>query len=197
MDKLTSRPGLHICVFCGSASGRAPEFADHAARLGTAIAARGATLVYGGASIGLMGIVANAALSAGGRVIGVLPESLRQRELAHTRLTELRITPDLASRKLDMLAISDAFVSLPGGIGTLDELFEIWTLMQLGARRRPLLLVNQDGYYDELLAFLQRSVREGFLSADSLALLTPTRTPEDAIAQICGAGALREIEPLR
>ena len=138
-------------------------------------------LVYGGASIGLMGIAANAALEAGGRVIGVLPESLRQRELAHTKLTELHITPDLASRKLEMLAISDAFISLPGGIGTLDELFEIWTLIQLGAQRRPMVLVNQDGYYTPLLEFLASSVREGFLSRDSHSLLATASTPEEAV----------------
>lgn len=186
MDKLTTGPRPHICLFCGSASGRAPAYADFARRFGVAVAARGAVLVYGGASIGLMGLAANAALAAGGRVIGVLPESLRQRELAHTRLTELRITPDLASRKTDMLALSDAFVSLPGGIGTLDELFEIWTLMQLGARRRPLILVNQDGYYDDLMGFLRRSSREGFLSRESLGLLALADTPEDAVAQALG-----------
>lgn len=182
MPQLTRSRHAHVCVFCGSASGTTPAYADFARRLGAALAARRAVLVYGGASIGLMGIAADAALMAGGQVIGVLPESLRQRELAHTRLTELHITPDLASRKLEMLAISDAFISLPGGIGTLDELFEIWTLMQLGARRRPMVLVNQDGYYTPLLEFLAGSVREGFLSPSSHDLLTAAATPEEAVS---------------
>ncbi len=181
MSQLTRIGHAHVCVFCGSAAGARPAYADFARRLGASLAARRAVLVYGGASIGLMGIAADAALVAGGQVIGVLPESLRQRELAHTRLTELHITPDLASRKLEMLAISDAFISLPGGIGTLDELFEIWTLIQLGARRRPMVLVNQDGYYTPLLEFLASSVREGFLNRDSYDLLATASTPEAAV----------------
>ena len=181
MSQLTRSGRAHVCAFCGSASGVRPAYADFARRLGASLAERRAVLVYGGASIGLMGIAANAALEAGGRVIGVLPESLRQRELAHTKLTELHITPDLASRKLEMLAISDAFISLPGGIGTLDELFEIWTLIQLGAQRRPMVLVNQDGYYTPLLEFLASSVREGFLSRDSHSLLATASTPEEAV----------------
>jgi uncharacterized protein (TIGR00730 family) len=181
MSQLTRSGHAHVCVFCGSASGDKPAYADFARRLGASLAARRAVLVYGGASIGLMGIAADAALVAGGQVIGVLPESLRQRELAHTKLTELHITPDLASRKMEMLAISDAFISLPGGIGTLDELFEIWTLIQLGARRRPMVLVNQDGYYTPLLEFLSGGVREGFLSRDSHSMLATASTPEEAV----------------
>ncbi len=180
--KLTDSNALAICLFCGSASGTLPVFADVAGRLGAALAASGVTLIYGGASIGLMGIAADAALAAGGRVIGVLPESLRSRDVAHLKLTELRITPDLASRKLEMLAASDAFITLPGGIGTLDELFEIWTLMQLGARRRPLIMINHDGYYDNLLAFLRGSVRDGFLQRETFELLVAFETPEDAVA---------------
>jgi hypothetical protein len=184
MDSPTPSPAPHICVFCGSASGQDPAHADQARRLGAAIARQGCVLVYGGASVGLMGTLADAALALGGRVIGVLPQSLRRREVAHHGLTELRITEDLASRKTEMLAISDAFVTLPGGIGTLDELFEIWTLMQLGARHRPLLLVNERGYFDELLGFADRAVREGFLSSAARELLVTVRTPEDAVAQV-------------
>lgn len=180
MPELTLAPA--VCVFCGSAHGARAEFDDYARRLGDALAARGATLVYGGASIGLMGVLANAALNRGGKVIGVLPESLRQRELAHTKLSDLRITPDLASRKLEMLALSDAFIVLPGGIGTLDELFEIWTLIQLGARRRPMVLINQLGYYDNLLAFLQRSVAEGFFQRTANSWLTVAADPESAVS---------------
>ena len=191
MNQLTNSAPPRICVFCGSALGRLPAYAEFARRLGVGIAGRGATLVYGGASIGLMGVLADAALTAGGRVIGVLPDSLRQRELAHTRLTELRITADLAVRKTEMLALSDAFISLPGGIGTLDELFEIWTLIQLGARRRPMLLINQGGYYDPLLAFLKAAVREGFLSANSLDLLLTAESPEAALAIACGDAPVR------
>jgi uncharacterized protein (TIGR00730 family) len=186
MNQLTNHRPKHICVFCGSALGGQATYAEFARRLGAGIANRGATLVYGGASIGLMGVVADAALRAGGRVIGVLPESLRQRELAHTQLTELRIMPDLASRKTEMLALSDAFISLPGGIGTLDELFEIWTLIQLGARSRPMVLINQNGYYEPLLNFLRNSADQGFLSRASLDLLLTAESPEAALALACG-----------
>jgi uncharacterized protein (TIGR00730 family) len=191
MAALTAASAPAVCVFCGSARGARPEFADFARRLGGALATRGATLVYGGASIGLMGVVADAAMERGGKVIGVLPESLRQRELAHPLLSELRITPDLASRKLEMLAISDAFIVLPGGIGTLDELFEIWTLMQLGARRRPMVLINQLGYYDDLLAFLQRSVSEGFFQSTANDWLTVAADPETAVMRVLPARLTR------
>lgn len=181
MTEMLASSAPAICVFCGSARGVRPEFADYARRLGVALATRGVTLVYGGASVGLMGILADAAIEAGGKAIGVLPESLRQRELAHPRLSELRITPDLSSRKLDMLGMSDAFIVLPGGIGTLDELFEIWTAMQLGARHRPLILINQLDYYDSLLEFLRRSVAEGFFQATTNDWLQVAADPETAV----------------
>jgi hypothetical protein len=168
-------------VFCGSSLGRLPAYAAAAQELGQGLATRGAGVIYGGASIGLMGRLADAALRAGGKVQGVLPESLRERELAHPQLTELRVTPDLATRKTEMLRLADAFVVLPGGIGTLDELFEIWTLQQLGAPRKPMVLINLDGYFDPLLRFVERCVSEEFMRREILQLLRVVATPAAAI----------------
>lgn len=152
-----------ICVYCGSQPGASPAYARAAAALGESIARDGLTLVYGGASVGLMGIVADAALAAGGRVVGVMPRILMRRELAHTGLTELVTTASMQERKAKMAELSDAFVALPGGIGTLDELFEMWTWAQLGLHGKPCALINTEGYYDDLVAFLDRAVRDGFL----------------------------------
>lgn len=160
-----------VCVYCGSQMGASPSYARAAAALGEAIARDGLTLVYGGASVGLMGVVANAALAAGGRVIGVMPRILMRRELAHPALTELVVTESMQERKAKMAELSDAFVALPGGIGTLDELFEMWTWAQLGLHAKPCALINTDGYYDEIVSFLDRSTRDGFLRPATRALL--------------------------
>ena len=153
----------NICVFCGSAPGRDPAYREAADALGRAIARRGWGLVYGGATVGLMGVVADAALAEGGRVIGVIPTALVNRELAHHGVTDLRIVSSMHERKLLMAALSDAYVSLPGGVGTLDELFEMLTWTVLGLHDKPNALLDVDGYYDTLRAFLDRSVRDGFL----------------------------------
>jgi uncharacterized protein (TIGR00730 family) len=160
-----------ICVYCGSQTGGPPEYARAAASLGTAIARDGLTLVYGGGSVGLMGIVADAALAAGGRVIGVIPRILVERELAHRSLAELVKTGSMQERKSKMAELSDAFIALPGGIGTLDELFEMWTWAQLGLHAKPCALINTAGYYDDLVAFLDRAVADGFLRAETRSLL--------------------------
>lgn len=152
-----------VCVYCGSQPGASPAFAEAAAVLGTMLARRGLTLVYGGASVGLMGVVADAALAAGGRVVGVIPRILMRKELAHAGLADLVVTGSMQERKTRMAELSDAFVALPGGIGTLDELFEMWTWGQLGLHAKPCALVNTGGYYDDLVRFLDRAVRDGLL----------------------------------
>ena len=152
-----------IAVFCGSSTGVNPAYSDAAEQLGGLIAQQGFTLVYGGAQVGVMGRVANAALAVGGRVIGVIPQSLMRAELAHTGLSELRVVETLTERKQVMMALSDAFAVLPGGIGTMDELFEVWTATQLGLQSKPCGLLNTLGYFDPLIVFLDHCVSQGFL----------------------------------
>lgn len=161
----------NVCVYCGSRNGVSSVFTQAAADLGTAIAREGLGLVYGGASVGLMGVVADAALAAGGRVVGVIPRILMRKELAHTGVTELVVTETMHERKAQMAARSDAFVALAGSIGTLDELFEMWTWAQLGLHAKPCVLVNTAGYYDGLIEFLARAEGEGFLRPATKALL--------------------------
>ena len=153
----------NICVFCGSSAGRQPAYRAAAQRLGRALAARDIGLVYGGAQVGLMGAVADAVLADGGRSIGVIPESLARVEVAHQHLTELHIVATMHERKAMMAERSAAFIALPGGIGTLEELFEAWTWSQLGIHAKPVGLLNVDGYYDALLAFLDHTAAEGFV----------------------------------
>jgi len=160
-----------ICVFCGSARGDDPRYAAAAVALGREIARRGWTLVYGGGSVGLMGLVADAALEAGGEVIGVIPRFLYEWEVAHDDLTELEIVETLTERKVRMGDLADAFLTLPGGIGTLDEAFEVLSWAQLGLERKPNGLLNVAGYYDPLLEFLDRATGEGFVKAKHRALL--------------------------
>jgi hypothetical protein len=151
-----------ICVFCGSRPGAEPAFSTAAAALGAAIAKRGMTLVYGGAKVGLMGVLANAALAEGGRVIGVIPKGLVSKEIAHDGLTELFLTESMHDRKERMIELSDAFVSMPGGWGTYDELFEVLTLAQIGFHDKPSAFLNVNGYFDPLLALLHHTIVHGF-----------------------------------
>ena len=168
----TSSPApFSVCVYCGSRHGARPSYTAAARALGEAIGARGWQLVYGGGKVGLMGEVADATLAAGGRVIGVIPESLMRREVGHSGLHELHVVPTMHQRKQMMAERADAFIALPGGIGTLEELYEVWTWRQLGYHASPIGLLNVDGYYDELLRFMQRTVDEGFLSAEQQAAL--------------------------
>jgi uncharacterized protein (TIGR00730 family) len=153
-----------ICVFCGSNPGAEPAYAEAAADLGRLLALRGLTLVYGGGRVGLMGVLADAALAAGGRVTGVIPEALAAKELAHGRLTDLVVVGSMHERKALMSELSDAFIALPGGIGTLEEWFEVWTWSQLGFQPKPCGMLNVAGYYDHLLAFLDHMTAERFLS---------------------------------
>lgn len=152
-----------LCVFCGSSSGAGPQYLQLSRQIGELLAARGITLVYGGGSVGLMGALADASLAKGGRVVGVIPQFLLDREVGHVGLSELHVVTTMAERKLLMGELADAFLTLPGGIGTLDELFEAWTWTQLVLHRKPCGLLNFEGYYDELLKFLDHVVDAGFL----------------------------------
>jgi uncharacterized protein (TIGR00730 family) len=160
-----------ICVYCGSRPGEMPEYADAALAVGHEIGRRGWQLVYGGGRAGLMGVVADAALAAGATVVGVIPQSLMGRELGHRGLTELHVVDTMHQRKMMMAERSDAFLALPGGIGTFEELFEVWSWRQLGYHDKPLGLLNVAGYYDALLSFLRQSVSQGFMSEAQTSLL--------------------------
>ena len=172
-----------VCVFCGSSPGRDPIHAEAARALGRALAARGLTLVYGGGATGLMGIVADAALGAGGQVTGIIPRGLERRELAHRGLTRLEVVGSMHERKARMAALAEGFVALPGGMGTLEELAEILTWAQLGLHARPVGLLDVGGYYQPLVAFFDRAVTAGFLRPEHRALLAVERDPAALLAR--------------
>ena len=152
-----------ICVFCGASPGAKPIYREAAALLGHTLAERGITLVYGGGAVGLMGTVADAALAAGGEVIGVIPQSLMDAEIGHKGLTRLEVVDGMHARKARMAELSDAFIALPGGLGTLEELFEVWTWGQLGYHSKPLGLLEVNSFYDKLTDFLDHLVEERFV----------------------------------
>lgn len=152
-----------LCVFCGANAGNGPRYRDAATLLGTALARAGIGLVYGGAGIGLMGAVADAARTAGGEVIGVIPQNLMEREVAHPHIKDLRVVGSMHERKALMAELSDGFIALPGGVGTLEELFEVWTWGHLGLHQKPCALLDVDGFYARLSGFLDHVDREGFL----------------------------------
>jgi uncharacterized protein (TIGR00730 family) len=168
----------HICVFCGSARGVRAEYAAAARTVGAALARDGLGLVYGGGRVGLMGIVADAALAAGGRVVGVIPDSLARKEIAHDGLTELHVVPGMHERKALMARRAAGFLMLPGGIGTLEEFFEILTWAALGLHDKPIGLLNVGGYFDLLLRLLEHGVAEGFIRDRHLDLLLVSDDPE-------------------
>lgn len=157
---------MRICVFCGSATGRGSGYAEAAAGLGRLLAERDIALVYGGATVGTMGILADAALAGGGSVYGVIPDQLVDWEIAHRGLTELHQVADMHQRKAKMTELADAFIALPGGAGTLEELFEVWTWAQLGLHSKPIGLLDVDGYWSAMLPLLDHMVAEGFLKAE-------------------------------
>ena len=157
-----------ICVYCGSSPGADPVHRDAAEHLGALLAARGIGLVYGGGNVGLMGAVADGALRAGGEVIGVIPAALMQKELGHTGVTKLHVVASMHERKQLMADLSDGFIALPGGVGTLEELFETFTWLQLGFHDKPVGLLNVAAFYDHLLAFLRHATGEHFLHARHL-----------------------------
>jgi len=160
-----------VCVYCGSRSGQRPEYLGLARDLGAAIGRRGWRLVYGGGRAGLMGAVADAALAHGAPVVGVIPESLMRLEVGHSGLTELHVVDTMHQRKQQMAECADAFIAMPGGIGTFEELFEVWTWRHLGYHDRPIGLLDTAGYWQPLLEFLGRSCAEGFMDAKQMAML--------------------------
>lgn len=157
-------PAFTLCVYCGSRTGENPRFTAVAAEVGRWIGAHGGQLVYGGGRNGLMGIVADSTLAAGGRVVGIIPQALVEKEWAQTTCTELHVVDTMHERKRMMAERSDAFLALPGGIGTFEELFEVWTWRQLGYHDKPVGILNSEGYYDSLLTFVKQVEREGFMS---------------------------------
>ena len=167
-----------ICVYCGSSPGRDPAYAAAAHAVGRLLAETGRTLVYGGGHVGLMGAVADAALAAGGKVIGVIPRALEEKELAHDGLTELRVVGSMHERKAIMADLADGFLALPGGLGTLEELFETWTWGQLGLHAKPYGLLNVAGFYDPLLALVDHMVDERFVGPAHRELLLVDSAPE-------------------
>jgi uncharacterized protein (TIGR00730 family) len=178
-----------ICLFAASSMGVRPSYAEAAAEFGRTLALRGIGLVYGGCSVGLMGIAADAALAAGGEVIGVIPEPLVELEIAHPGLAELRIVGSMHERKAQMAELSDGFAALPGGFGTMDEMFEILTWSQLGFHRKPCGFINIDGYYDGLLSFLDRCVAEGLLRRENRQTILTAANTEALL------GAFESYEP--
>jgi uncharacterized protein (TIGR00730 family) len=179
-----------VAVYCGSRFGHSPAFADAARTLGELIGKSGATLVYGGGRVGLMGAVADAVMACGGQVIGVIPQALMDREVGHEGLTELHVVQTMHERKQLMAERADAFISLPGGIGTLEELYEVWSWQQLGYHDKPVALLNVDGYYDALLQFHRVMHRRGFVSDAQFNALLVETDPARLLDLVRAAAAL-------
>jgi uncharacterized protein (TIGR00730 family) len=180
MDKIIRR----LCVFCGSKTGDNKIYAANASGLGGLMARRRIGLVYGGGHIGLMGILADAVLAAGGEAIGVIPQNMMDKELAHTKLTNLHVVGTMHQRKALMADLADGFAALPGGFGTADELFEILTWAQLHYHAKPVGLLNVDGFFDSLLAWLDRAVQDGFLKPKHRRLLIEAKNPEELLDRL-------------
>jgi uncharacterized protein (TIGR00730 family) len=174
-----------VCVFCGSNAGTDPVYSRAADALGRTLARRGLGLVYGGGSVGLMGVIADGALAGGGEVIGVIPKALARQEVAHEGLTKMHVVPDMHTRKAKMAELADGFIALPGGYGTLEELFEVVTWGQLGLHARPIALLNAAGYFDGLLGWIDSAVREGFIRPEHRRLLMAGTEP-DALLDAMG-----------
>jgi uncharacterized protein (TIGR00730 family) len=179
-----------VAVYCGSRFGDSPAFADAARSLGELIGNSGATLVYGGGRVGLMGAVADAVMAAGGKVIGVIPQALMDREVGHAGLTELHVVQTMHERKQLMAERADAFISLPGGIGTLEELYEVWSWQQLGYHDKPVALLNALGYYDALLEFHRVMHARGFVSDAQFNALLVETDPQRLLERVRRAAAL-------
>ncbi|PIQ51672.1 MAG: TIGR00730 family Rossman fold protein [Comamonadaceae bacterium CG12_big_fil_rev_8_21_14_0_65_59_15] len=179
-----------VCVYCGSSPGRLADYAQGARALGQALLARGIGLVYGGAGIGLMGMVADSVLAGGGRVVGVIPQALARKEVAHAGLTELIVTASMHERKTRMAELADGFIALPGGIGTFEELFEIWTWAQLGMHAKPVGLLNVAGYYDALITFLNHAAQQQFMQPAQRELLMVASDPAALLERFASHKAL-------
>jgi uncharacterized protein (TIGR00730 family) len=173
-----------VCVYAGSNPGSHPDYADAARALAATLAERGIGLVYGGGKVGLMGVLADTVLAAGGEAIGVMPQALIDREIGHRGLTELRVVDSMHARKALMAELSDAFVAVPGGIGTLEELIEVYTWSQLGIHRKACGVLNVRGYYDHLAAFLDHAVTQGFLRPQHRAVLSAASEPADLLDRL-------------
>jgi len=178
-----------LAVYCGSAAGSSPVFAEATRATAEAMVGRGVDLVYGGGRLGLMGLVADTVLEGGGRVYGVIPRALVNLEVAHTGLTELRTVETMHERKAAMTDLADAFLALPGGIGTLDELFEAWSWNALGYHKKPFCLLNVEGYWDGMVEFIDHATTSGFLSAQRREQLLVAATPEQALELLDEAAA--------
>ena len=173
-----------ICVFCGSNAGANPAYLAAAEAVGRGLAQRGVRVVYGGATVGMMGTLADAVRGTGGEVIGVIPQAIFDREIGHTGLDDLRVVGSMHERKALMAELSDAFIALPGGIGTLEELFEVYTWAQLGIHAKPLGLLDVAGYYQPLVAFLDHAVQERFLRPEMRTLLAVSDELDDLLAEL-------------
>jgi uncharacterized protein (TIGR00730 family) len=183
-DESFGRPLSAVCVFCGSSPGTDPAYVDAARRFGDLLGRSGRTLVYGGGRVGMMGEVADAVLAAGSRVIGVIPRAMVVRELAHPGASEMRIVETMHQRKALMSDLSDAFVALPGGIGTMEELFEVWTWAQLGVHDKPVGLLDAGGFFQPLIAFVDGMVQRGFLRAEVREILIVDTDPARLLARM-------------
>lgn len=184
-----------VCVFCGSRTGDDPVFERGAIELGRAIADKGLTLVYGGAKVGLMGVLANAALGAGGQVVGVIPKGLVSKEIAHDGLTEMFLTDTMNARKERMLTISDAFVALPGGFGTYDELFETITMTQIGFLEKPTGLFDIDGYFQPLIQLLDHTIARGFAATQHRDIVVVEKTAHALLDKLAAWTPVAEANP--
>ena len=183
----------NLCVFCGSRAGLLPEYAHAAAAVGSAIAKQGAGLVYGGGSVGLMGIVAETASQAGADVFGVIPGGLFDREMGRERVTELFVTQGMHERKAKMVALADAFLALPGGAGTLDELFEVFTWRQIGIHQKPVGVLNVAGFYDGVIAHMDTATAAGFVGPADRARLRVETSADDAVQNLLAAATSGEV----
>jgi uncharacterized protein (TIGR00730 family) len=170
-----------VCVFCGSRVGSDPRYAQAARELGGLLAQRGMSLVYGGGQVGLMGVIADAVLAAGGRVVGVIPQPLATRELLHTRASEMHVVPGMHARKAKMVELSDAFIALPGGFGTLEELLEVITWAQLGIHAKPVGVLNVGRFFDALVELIDHAVRQDFIKPKNRDLLVIHERPAELL----------------
>ena len=173
-----------ICVFCGSSSGKSKEFMEAATLLGQELVSHNIGLVYGGSNVGLMGRIADSVLEGGGEAVGVIPHSLVSKEVAHTGLTELRVVNSMHERKAAMVDLADGFIALPGGLGTLEELFEVMTWAQLGFHQKPCAMLNVNGYYDNLIAFLDHAVAQQFVKDIHRNMLIVEEQPADLLQRM-------------
>ncbi|QUX93479.1 TIGR00730 family Rossman fold protein [Marinomonas sp. A3A] len=173
---------MKVAIYCGSAEGNSPDYVNGVKALGEYLARQGVDVVYGGGKVGLMGVIANSALKAGGKVIGVIPTHLESKEIAHTGLTELHVVANMHERKAKMSELADAFVALPGGVGTLEEMFEIWTWGQLGLHDKPCAFYNINGFYDPLFTMVESMQKAGFVKQSYIDMIINVNTPETLVS---------------